>query len=169
VVPILGIEELDDPSREFGQVLCLEAPEAAPVPQSLRRTDGRSGYQRHGGIKITTRVQLSREEQIATHAGSRGGPSMSREDAARALGATAAELTAALHEQREAETRTAAGGLRMDQAAAAFHVLTSDRRIEVVGPAARRTPRPDPGQPRRRQRASRYHSHTHRRRMPRGA
>jgi hypothetical protein len=28
-------------------------------------------------------------------------------------------------------------------------------------------PRPDPGQPRRRQRASRYHSHTHRRRMPR--
>jgi hypothetical protein len=134
----LQLEEVADSALAggFGQVLCLEAPEAAPVPQSLRRADGRSVYQRHGGIKYSTRVQLSREEQLVAQAGAYGGPYMSCEDAARALGATAAELSAALHDQPEAETATVAGGLRMDQAAAAFHVLTSDRRVEViVGPA----------------------------------
>ena len=41
-----------------------------------------------------------------------------------------------LHEPPGAEVKTTACGLRMDQAAAAFHVLTSDRRVEViVGPA----------------------------------
>ncbi|MGH3305224.1 MAG: AAA family ATPase, partial [Streptosporangiaceae bacterium] len=134
----LLLEEVADSAlaAEFGQVLCLEAPEAAPTPQSLRRSDGRSVYQRHGRIKYTARVQLSREEQLVDQAGARGGPCMSREDAARALGATTAELMAALHEQPEAEVRTAANGLRLDQAAAAFHVLTSDRRVEmIVGPA----------------------------------
>jgi AAA domain/TrwC relaxase len=134
----LLLEEVADSALagEFGRVLCLVAPEAAPVPQSLRRADGRSIYQRHGGIKYTTRVQLSREEQLVTQAGALGGPRMSREDAARALGATVGDLTTALHEQPEAEVGTAAGGLRLDQAAAAFHVLTSDRRVEmIVGPA----------------------------------
>jgi hypothetical protein len=121
---------------EFGQVLCLEAPEAIPLPQSLRRTDGRSVYQRHGGVKYTTRLQLSREEKLVAQAGARGGPCMSVEDAARALGATITELTAALHLQPEEKGGTAGGGLRMHQAAAAFHVLTSDRRVEmIVGPA----------------------------------
>jgi hypothetical protein len=61
---------------------------------------------------------------------------MTREEAARALGAEAAELEAALHEPPGAEVRMTACGLRMDQAAAAFYVLTSDRRVEViVGPA----------------------------------
>jgi hypothetical protein len=121
---------------EFGPVVCLEAPEAAKAPQSLRRADGRSVYQRHGGIKYTTRVQLSREEKLVAQAEVRGGPCMSREDAARALGATIQELETALHERPGAEVTTAVSGLRMDQAAAAFHVLTSDRRVEViVGPA----------------------------------
>jgi conjugative relaxase-like TrwC/TraI family protein len=121
---------------EFGLVVCLEAPEAAPVPASLRRADGRSVYQRHGGVKYATRVQLSREEQLVVQAGARGGPGMAREEAARGLGATAEELTALLREPPGAEVETAACGLRMDQAAAAFHVLTSDRRVEViVGPA----------------------------------
>jgi hypothetical protein len=61
---------------------------------------------------------------------------MTREEAARALGAEVAELEAALHQPPGAEVQTATCGLRMDQAAAAFHVLTSDRRVEViVGPA----------------------------------
>jgi hypothetical protein len=61
---------------------------------------------------------------------------MTREQAARALGAEATELEAALHEPPGAEVKTTASGLRMDQAAAAFHVLASDRRVEViVGPA----------------------------------
>jgi conjugative relaxase-like TrwC/TraI family protein len=121
---------------EFGLVACLDAPEAAPVPAALRRADGRSVYQRHGGVKYATRVQLSREEKLAAQAGVRGGPCMSPEDAARALGATVQDLEAALYEPPGAEVKATASGLRMDQAAAAFHVLTSDRRLEViVGPA----------------------------------
>jgi hypothetical protein len=50
---------------------------------------------------------------------------------ARALGAEPAELEAALHEPPGAEVNTTACGLLMDQAAA-FHVLTSDRRVEVI-------------------------------------
>jgi conjugative relaxase-like TrwC/TraI family protein len=132
------LEEVTDRALagEFGPVVCLEAPEAAPAPVSLRRADGRSVYQRHGGVKYATRVQLSREEQLVAQAGARGAPSMTREEAAGALGADAAELEAALHQPPGAEVKTAACGLRMDQAAAAFHVLTSGRRVEViVGPA----------------------------------
>jgi ATP-dependent exoDNAse (exonuclease V) alpha subunit len=81
-------------------------------------------------------VQLSREEQLAAQAGATGAPSMTREEAARALGAEAEEVEAALHQPPGTDVNTAACGLRMDQAAAAFHVLTFDRRVEViVGPA----------------------------------
>lgn len=134
----LLLEEVADRALagEFGPVVCLESPEAAPVPASLRRADGRSLYQRHGGVKYATRVQLSREEKLVAQAGARGGPCMSPEDAARALGATVAELESALGEQPGAEVAVTGSGLRMDQAAAAFQVLTSDRRVEViVGPA----------------------------------
>ena len=44
---------------EFEPVLCLEAPEAVPVPQGLLRADGRSVYQRHGGVRYATRAHLS--------------------------------------------------------------------------------------------------------------
>jgi ATP-dependent exoDNAse (exonuclease V) alpha subunit len=132
------LEEVADGALagDFGQVICLEAPEPARVPQSMRRADGRSLYQRHGGIKYTTRVQLSREEKLVAQAAAHGGPCMTREDAARALGATVEDLEAALHEGAGAEAQSTTSGLRMDQAAAAFRVLTSDRRVEViVGPA----------------------------------
>jgi AAA domain/TrwC relaxase len=132
------LEEVADQALagDFGPVACLEAPEAVPVPASLRRADGRSVYRRHGGTKYATRVQVSREEKLVVQAGAWGAPAMTREEAARALGAEVAELEAALHELPGAEVRTAACGLRMDQAAAAFYVLTSDRRVEViVGPA----------------------------------
>jgi AAA domain/TrwC relaxase len=132
------LEEVADRALagEFGPVVCLEAPEAVPVPASLRRADGRSVYRRHGGIKYATRVQVSREEKLVAQAGARGAPAMTREEAARALGGEATELEAALHEPADTHARTAGCGLRMDQAAAAFYVLTSDRRVEVlVGPA----------------------------------
>jgi AAA domain/TrwC relaxase len=132
------LEEVTDRALvgEFGPVVCLEAPEPIPVPASLRRADGRSVYQRHGGVKYATGVQLSREERLVAQAGARGGPYMAPEEAARALGADTAELEAALHKRPGAEVETTACGLRMDQAAAAFRVLTSDRRVEViVGPA----------------------------------
>jgi hypothetical protein len=105
---------------EFGPVACLEAPEVAPVPALLRRADGRSVYQRHGGIKYATRVQLSREERLVAQTGARGGPCMAPEHAARALGAAVTELEAALYEQPGGEVAATGGGLRMDQAAAAF-------------------------------------------------
>jgi ABC-type transport system involved in cytochrome bd biosynthesis fused ATPase/permease subunit len=61
---------------------------------------------------------------------------MSAQETARSLGTTVDELTAALHDPPGTEIKTTEFGLRMDQAAAAFHVLTSGRRVEViVGPA----------------------------------
>jgi hypothetical protein len=91
---------------EFGPVVCLESPEAAPVPASLRRADGRSVYQRHGGIKYATRVQLSREEKLVAQAGARGGPAMSPEQAGRALGADVVDLEATLHQPPGTEVDT---------------------------------------------------------------
>jgi hypothetical protein len=132
------VEEVADRALagEFGPVACLEAPEPVPVPVSLRRADGRSVYQRHGGVKYATRVQLSREEKLASQAGARKAPAMSAQETARSLGTTIEELTAALHDPPGAEIKTTDFRLRMDQAAAAFHVLTSGRRVEViVGPA----------------------------------
>jgi AAA domain len=132
------VEEVADRALagEFGPVACLEAPEPVPVPVSLRRADGRSVYQRHGGVKYATRVQLSREEKLVAQAGARTAPAMSAQETARSLGTTVGELTVALHEPPGAEIKTTDFGLRMDQAAAAFHVLTSGRRVEViVGPA----------------------------------
>jgi hypothetical protein len=82
------LEELADRALagEFGPVVCLEAPEAVSVPASLRRADGRSVYQRNGGIKYATRVQVSREGELVAQAGARGAPAMTREEAGRALG-----------------------------------------------------------------------------------
>ena len=42
---------------EFEPVRCLEAPEPAEVPRTLLRADGRSIYQRHGGVRYATGVQ----------------------------------------------------------------------------------------------------------------
>jgi hypothetical protein len=69
------LEEVTDRALagEFGPVACLEPPEMAAVPASLRRADGRSVYQRHGGVKYATRAQLSCEEKLAAQAGARGG------------------------------------------------------------------------------------------------
>ena len=43
-------------ASEFEPVVCLEAPELADVPPSMRRADGRSIYQRHGGTRYATRA-----------------------------------------------------------------------------------------------------------------
>jgi hypothetical protein len=52
------LEDLADRAlrSEFEPVACLEAPEPAEVPRSLLRADGRSVYQRHGGIRYATRA-----------------------------------------------------------------------------------------------------------------
>ena len=122
---------------EFEPVACLEAPEPAGVPRSLVRADGRSVYQRHGGVRFATHAQLTMEQRMLALARASAAPRMDRAEVARALGADLAQLEHALadgasdaHGQR---TRT---GLRVDQAAAALAVLTDGRRVSVINAPA---------------------------------
>src|SRR5439155_26108203 len=92
------LEDLADRAlrSEFEPVACLEAPEPAEVPHSLLRADGRSVYQRHGGVRYATHAQLSLEERMLALARADGALRMTRAQAARALGADLAQLEAAL-------------------------------------------------------------------------
>ena len=134
---LLGLAE-EALSGRSGEVLCLEAPEWPPLPASLRRNlDGRSVYSRPGAARYATAAQLSLEERLVAHAQAQGAPRVRGELAARRLGADLAQLRAALagraHDPRE---HHAPRGLRLDQAAAAWHALTSARTVEVItGPA----------------------------------
>src|SRR5262245_45792308 len=124
-------------ASEFEQVVCLEAPEAVRVPRSLLRADGRSIYQRHGGVKYATRVQLSMEERMVAQARADGAPAMTRADAARALGADLARLERALTRRaQDTQGQHAQNGLREDQAAAALSVLTDGKRVSVINAPA---------------------------------
>jgi conjugative relaxase-like TrwC/TraI family protein len=122
---------------EFEPVLCLEAPEPAQVPRSLLRADGRSVYQRHGGVRYATRAQLAMEQRMLTYAGAEHAPRLTRAQAAHALGANLARLEDALagraQDTRGQRTQT---GLREDQAAAALVVLTDGRRVSVINAPA---------------------------------
>ena len=117
------------------------------VPDYLRRDlDGRCVYTRPGTQRYATRVQLSLEERLLAQAQRQGAPRLQREDAAQHLGADAdvldAQLLARAQEAR-ASADVTGSGLRLDQAAALHHVLTSPRVAEVlVGPAGQRQ---DPG------------------------
>ena len=122
---------------EFEPVFCLEAPEPVEVPRSLLRADGRSIYQRHGGVRYATGAQLAMEERMLAQASASGAPRMTRAQAARALGADPAQLEDALagraydtHDQRTQS------GLREDQAAAALSVLTDGQRVSVINAPA---------------------------------
>ena len=103
---------------EFESVFCLEGPEPVEVPCSLLRADGRSIYQRHGGVRYATGAQLAMEERMLAQASASGAPRLTRAQAARALGADPAQLEAALagraHATHDERTQT---GLREDQAA----------------------------------------------------
>jgi conjugative relaxase-like TrwC/TraI family protein len=136
------LEDLADRAlrSEFEPVACLKAPEPAEVPRSLLRADGRSIYQRHGGVRYATHAQLSLEERMVALARADAAPRMTRADAARALGADLAQLDRALaggarhaHNEDGPRTRT---GLREDQAAAALSVLTDGRRVSVINAPA---------------------------------
>jgi hypothetical protein len=122
---------------EFESVICLEAPEAVEVPRGLLRADGRSVYQRHGGIRYATRAQLAMEDRMVAQARASGAPKMARAQVARALGADLAQLEDALaghvHDTRDERTGI---GLREDQAAAALAALTDGRRVSVINAPA---------------------------------
>jgi hypothetical protein len=133
------LEDLADRAlaSEFEPVVCLEAPEPAEVPRSLLRADGRSVYQRHGGIRYATRAQLAMEERMLAQARATGAPRLTRAQAARALGADLAQLDDALtgHAPDPDAPRTRTG-LRADQAAAALSVLTDGTRVSVINAPA---------------------------------
>jgi AAA domain/TrwC relaxase len=133
------LEDLADRAlgSEFEPVLCLEAPEAVEVPRGLLRADGRSVYQRHGGVRYATRAQLAMEERMLAQARADGAPRLTRADAARLLGADLEQLEQALtgvaHDAQDTRTQT---GLREDQAAAALSVLTDGKRVSVINAPA---------------------------------
>ena len=134
------LEDLADRAlrSEFEPVCCLEAPEPAAVPRSLLRADGRSIYERHGGVRYATRAQLAMEDRMVAQASAQGAPRMTRAAAAQALGAELARLEHALAgSAHDAEHETSTGsGLREDQAAAALSVLTDGRRVSVINAPA---------------------------------
>ena len=130
---LLGLAE-EALSGRGGDVVCLEAPEWPPLPASLRRElDGRSVYTRPGVARYATAAQLSAEERLVAHAQARRAPRLPGELAARRLGVDAELVAAQLRERaQDAHQQATRSGLRLDQAAAVWHVLTSARTVEVV-------------------------------------
>jgi len=127
----------DTLADRYGDVRCLDAPEAIDLPASLTRADGRSVYQRHTGALYATQVQLTAEERMAARARRALAPLASRERVAQLLGADAATLDAQLLLRAEAgsEAKTATG-LRLDQAAVLYQAFTDGRlATAVTGPA----------------------------------
>ena len=123
---------------EFEAVQCLEAPELVALPESLLRSlDGRSVYTRPGSVRYATRVQLSLEERLVANAQRQTDARLTREQAAAELGTDADTLSDQLFATTgQASDEVTRSGLRMDQAAALYHALTSTRTAEVmVGPA----------------------------------
>ena len=134
---LLGLAE-EALSGRVGDVVSLEAPEWPPLPASLRRDlDARSVYTRPGVARYATAAQLSLEDKLVAQAQAQSAPRLTREQAARRLGADPALLEAQLRERaHDARNQAARGGLRLDQAAAIWHVITSPRAAEVItGPA----------------------------------
>ena len=134
------LEDLADRAlrSEFEPVICLEAPEAVEVPRSLLRADGRSIYQRHGGVRYATRAQLAMEERLVAQAGAGTAPRLTRAGAARALGADLARLedTLAGRAQEIQDHHPERTRLTADQAAAVLSVLTDGKRVSVINAPA---------------------------------
>ena len=134
------LEDLADRAlrSEFEPVICLEAPEAVEVPRSLLRADGRSIYQRHGGVRYATRAQLAMEERLVAQASEGTAPRLTRADAARALGADLARLegTLAGRAQEIQDHHPERTGLTAEQSAAVLSVLTDGKRVSVINAPA---------------------------------
>ena len=146
------LEDLADRAlaSEFEPVLCLEAPELAEVPPSLRRADGRSIYQRHGGTRYATRAQLAMEQRMLAQARASTAPRLAREQAAHALGADLGATRERAHRRHAAHTRAA----RADRAARGpgrRRARGPDRRRARLGDQRpgriRQDPRPGRGRP----------------------
>jgi hypothetical protein len=121
------------------EAILLAAPEWPRVPDSLRRASGESLYLPRGAARYATGAQLTLEERLLARAQETGAPRLEPAIAAHLLGAEQAQLEAQLRAPAPHEGASAdhtGSGLRADQAAAAYQVLTSARRAEVIaGPA----------------------------------
>jgi hypothetical protein len=120
------------------RVELLSAPEWPRVPDGLRQADGESVFRPHGAERYASQAQLTLEERLLAQAQEPGAPRLDAETAAPLLGADVERLQAQLRPAPDATepAGTTGSGLRVDQAAAAWYVLTSPRRAEVmVGPA----------------------------------
>jgi conjugative relaxase-like TrwC/TraI family protein len=121
------------------EAVALSAPEWPRVPDCLRRASGESLYTPHGATRYTISAQLTLEDHLLANAQEGGAPRLQPATAARLLGADQAHLEAQLRAQKSTQDlflERVASGLRLDQATAAFEVLTSGRRGAVmVGPA----------------------------------
>jgi len=121
------------------EAVMLSAPEWPQVPDCLRRASGESRYVPHGATRYATGMQLTMEDRLLTHAQENDAPRLEPTAAAQLLGAEQARLEAQLQAQTatpDAISEQTGSGLRLDQAAAAYLVLTSSRRAEVLaGPA----------------------------------
>ena len=119
-------------------IVLLSAPQWPVPPPSLLR-EGESTFLPHGAEKYATKAQLSLEDQLLTQAQEQAAPRLDPDTAARLLGADRAKLETRLRPEpttAAALSEITGSGLRMDQAVAAYHLLTSARRAEVmVGPA----------------------------------
>ena len=143
------LEDLTDRALARHGVVSLEAADLVPVPAALLRADGRSVYTPHDRGLFTTRPHLDAEEQLMTAAGQTDGPAADPDAAAAALGAVRAELEAlpgrvpprsaapdSAPDHEGGAARSYAGGLRPDQAAAVYGILTSGRPADIlIGPA----------------------------------
>jgi hypothetical protein len=117
------------------EAVALSAPEWPRVPDSLRRASGESLYIPHGATRYATSAQLTMEERLLAHAQETGAPRLQPATAARLVDADQAHLQAPLQAQTPVQDHfleRVASGLRLDQAAAAYAVLTSARRAEVM-------------------------------------
>jgi conjugative relaxase-like TrwC/TraI family protein len=133
------LEDLTDRvlASQFEPVVCLEAPELAEVPASMRRADGRSVYQRHGGVRYAMHAQLAMEARMLAQARAGTAPKLAREQAAHALGADLARLESALTGAApDTHAQPTETGLREDQAAAALAALADGRLVSVINAPA---------------------------------
>jgi DNA replication protein DnaC len=121
----------------FRDVVCLEAPEVVSIPADLIRSDGRSVYKRHSGTRYATAMQLTTEERMVAQAQAQLAPLAERERVAQLLGSDADTLEEELRVRAvDAREHSTATGLRLDQAAAVYQALTSQRRVTVLTGAA---------------------------------
>ena len=109
------------------------------MPDCLRRASGESVYVPHGASRYATHGQLALEDRLLADAQETGAPRLNprrRRGCWAPNGRTCKRNSRRYRQARRSLASSPGSGLRLDQAAAAFAVLTSARRAEVMaGPA----------------------------------